>query len=146
MGENILNIDKSKFSFHIDMGYQDDNGAVRMMEIKEKEIQHIASIPITSFVKDWGRPIQSSMTLESKVENLTKLIQDDFKDTFDMLLRTQPKKLPRKLKKAYKNNKKWAVNLLKKRYPTYSFKNCKYNFDNDDMLSININYEHYNKV
>lgn len=59
----------------------------------------------------------------------------------------KPKRLPRKLKKAYKNGKQWAIAYYQKKYPKYYFEECTFEPGLTDKLledgmiqEFNINY------
>lgn len=118
-----------------------------LIEFQEKIMINSLGVPACKLNDTSGSSItwtaQLSERFTDKQRESIKAIQDNCLDIINIHLTIKPKRLPRKLKKAYKKGLSWAVKKINKKYPSYMLKDCKLQFDslNEDLMEqvININ-------
>lgn len=116
---NLLN--KEKFTIQIG-----DSSIQQEIKCLETNIMPYCGVKKYDFVGDREITFNVSDQYGEFVENMRKELDKMALNAVDVMCHTlKPKKrLPRKLKKAYKNGKKWALNKLNGMWPIFSLKNC----------------------
>lgn len=116
---NFLN--KERFTIQIG-----DSSIQQEIKCLETNIMSYCGIKKDAFVGDREITFNVSGRYGVFVENMRKELDKMTLNAVDVMCHPlKPKKrLPRKLKKAYKNGKKWALNKVNRMWPIFSLKNC----------------------
>lgn len=145
MGDNDF-LDKDRFTFQIG-----DSPIQQVIKCLETNIDSCCGVKKDAFVGDREILFNVSGRYDAFVENMRKEIDKMVLNTVDvMCYPLKPNmKLPRKLKKAYKNRKKWALIKVNRKWPIFSLKDCTISCDVADGkdYSSEVIYDlKYNKV
>lgn len=107
-----------------------------LIKLQEQQITNLTGIPTNRLNNTNISSIEwSAQILGSNIDNgkaIVKAIQNNYIDLINIQLNIKPKKLPRKLKKAYKKGLRWAINKIYKKYPSYFLKDCQFQFDDSN--------------
>lgn len=119
-----------------------------LIKSQEQQITNVTGIPTNRLNNTRISSIAwSAQILGSNLDNgkaIVKAIQNNCIDTINIHLNIKPKRLPRKLKKAYKKCLRWAVKKIDKKYPSYFLKDCQLQFDDSSEFmkqKYNIHYK-----
>lgn len=125
MGDNnFLN----KENFTIQIG---DSSIQQEIKYLETDIMSYCGVKKDAFVGDREISFNVSSRYDTFVENMRKELDKMALNAVDvMCYPLKPnKKLPRKLKKAYKNRKKCALIKVNRKWPIFSLKDCTISLD-----------------
>lgn len=119
-----------------------------LIKSQEQQITNVTGIPANRLNNTSISSIAwSAQILGSNIDNgkaIVKTIQNNYIDIINVQLNIKPKKLPRRLKKAYKKGLRWAIKKIDKKYPSYFLKDCQFQFDDSNEFmkqQYNINYK-----
>ena len=151
-----------------------DNWSVEVT-VNEEDVERVEQKAVLhNWMKEWSDltkecaknkmpNIEMSYSVDGRINDIVFYNENDSSDGFDVRLNYEVGKLPRKLKKAMKRvadgfigrrGSKWINRwmFVRKRYKSYLFKNCQFEFgttDNDDMnfdgseLTMKMEYRDY---
>lgn len=120
VGDNDF-LDKDRFTIQIG-----DSPIQQVIKRLETDIASCCSVKKSVFDGDREISFNVSNRYDEFVENIRNKLDKMILNTVDvMCYPLKPKKkLPRKLKKAYKKCKKWALIKVNKMWPIFSLKDC----------------------
>lgn len=120
VGDNYL-LDKDRFTIKIG-----DSPIQQEIKFLETKIASCCGVKKDVFVGDRETSLNVGSRYDAFVENIRNELDKMALNTVGIMCHPlKPnKKLPRKLKKAYKNGKKWALNKVNRMWPVFSLKNC----------------------
>lgn len=120
VGDNYF-LDKDKFTMKIG-----DSPMQQAINFFETKMASCCGVKKNGFVGDREISFNVSSRYDAFVENMCNELDKVPLNTVDIMCHSlKPNnKLPRKLKKAYKKRKKWALAKVNKMCPIFSLKNC----------------------
>lgn len=120
VGDNDF-LDKDRFTIQIG-----DSTIQQVIKCLETDIASCCGVKKSVFDGDREISFNVSSRYDEFVENIRNKLDKMVSNTVDVICYPlkPKKKLPRKLKKAYKKRKKWALIKVNKRWPIFSLKDC----------------------